>query len=552
MRIRRTSRYTINDHSPEKRISAGASDSFSRHIKTTLYNKRATAFKVFLCAAASFSVLLLTGCSDFTGMFEEGVSTNELLQQSISSYGDIEDSLDRLDYSALAAILGETYDVETCFLADSGANGRNGLFAVVDEMGDAGINRNSISMVFMPESGLMTATAHWGSAGDVFVRRASDDSVILEMGYYTSGYTSESLLRWNSSEWVPFANYAYSENMDGSDSGEWEIDGVACTKDEYNRRIDSLLPDRATSPFFPLTVNIGRADETEQIIEAYSAHLGSICPGAYTISSADFDNDSQIEHVIYLRDFLNVWKKNLTCCGSDTQVTEWVINNANKGSALIYVDTIEDRSVYQAYYLNDQSAGFDEINCDNNTLTIRCGSNRYVLFAPKDSPITNTPEEGALNDVCNRYAEFLTAYGYKDVMIKLYDVCSRPGKEVVCVMSDGQQYHVEVLCWYGGRLMRLYRFIENDRRSCLLTRCGEDDAILIYSQRITGSTIFYNYQILRFNEHCEPVVADELSTFVDTAGSTSDENRSFYKNSAIISNARRSAATDICLQATSG
>lgn len=273
--------------------------------------------------------------------------------------------------------------------------------------------------------------------------------------------------------------------------------------------------------------------EAEELSARYAAHLvalGGNVTGAYF---EDFDGDGLDESIYLASNLLEAWLED--AAGSEEQIA--ACQKLKGKTVCIYLDPDSDEQLaVHSFCLPEGHFAVKTAVWDNNMLHL-AGTDGTILrfFAGCFSGDTTRQQY-----VFASFRDYMEDQGYTDVRLRLADVSSAAGQELVCCYSDGNSYWVNVYALLEGRLHPLYRKQSMEGALYLVSYQGED-YLLDYSQKLSETYAqLYHYSLFRFSENYVMEIQDADSLRVEANQGGGSIGSSFfarfngYVNSGIV------------------
>lgn len=266
---------------------------------------------------------------------------------------------------------------------------------------------------------------------------------------------------------------------------------------------------------FVYTSRVYYAEYPEELAAYYGDHLKERGGKVRACLRKDLDGDGQLEYVYIVDELMDSWLD-----GSDGGAQEMEDCRVLRDKQVcVYIDIQEEELAVHSFCLPQKVENVTDAVWDNGMLHLiydRDGEKAVCRFlvGQWSYPMMENYDgcEELLRKLCTRYATYLEDQGYTDVRMRLADVSSAPGSEVLCCYSDGKDYTAEVFTARYGRLHTLFRK-QGVHGSVFLVRQYGEEFLLDYSQDLSASDYSQSYAfcLFRFDEDFARRVEDEDS-----------------------------------------
>lgn len=262
----------------------------------------------------------------------------------------------------------------------------------------------------------------------------------------------------------------------------------------------------------------------EELSARYAAHLdelGSDVTGAYF---GDFDGDGLDESILLAADLLDAWLED--AAGTDEQLA--ACRKLIGKTVCMYLDPDGNQTLaVHSFCLPEGQTAVKDALWDNGMVQLLQNDGRVVRFIVGSYGDYHT-DTVVLRRIFASFRDYLEDLGYTDVRLRLADVSSAPGRELVCCYSNGNSYSVVVYAIVNGRLHPLYHKQGMDGAVYLVTYQGAD-YLLDYSQKLSDTYAqTYSYSLFRFTESYIMEIQDADSLRVEANQGGGSVGSSFF------------------------
>lgn len=268
----------------------------------------------------------------------------------------------------------------------------------------------------------------------------------------------------------------------------------------------------------------------------YGVHLQDRGARVVSCIDRDVDGDGELEFVYLVENMMDSWLSGGDGTAEQLARCAGMLNR----TVCVYLDAVEDRLYVHSFCLDREPGNAVDALWDNGILHLSDGQ-RLFVSEPELCLRGYADDPGVLNRLCLRYSAYLEDRGYTDVRMRLVDVCSAPGKEILYCYSDGREYTAAVYTARYGRLQELYSK-RGSQGSVFLVVRDDVEYLFDYSQLLSASdySLTYAYSLFTFDESFIRTVTEADSIWVAAdqgggqAGSDFFRRVNGYLDSAVV------------------
>lgn len=434
--------------------------------------------------------------------------------KSKDNFSDTEltEIFDDINYSALTATMEYRFKaIKNGYVIDADKDGRKELFLEIES--EQYPYHTTVLAFDTIENPVMSSVTHNGAAGNAGIKLSSDNSVILEYGYYSIGITQNSIEKWNNNGWENIGKFI--GHLDSDDELVVEaasLNGVDFdTQEEFVSEFNKLGVNEHTEFYGELLSKYYSTNNGITLAEKYNQYLSEKFKEGYLFKTEDFDGDGNDEYAYVIKNFAGVWCDNLKTAGTDGYIMEDYINGlVNTGTVFIYADSDENGIVFHTFAID----GSEETNGYADTYINVSWSdgelNAFVNNVSNDFFCMNADMSnyGKLSDnsyekISKMFTSFLKRNYYKDVISKYVSLSDSSGKDLVCI-CDGLDWTTKIYTVANGRVINVYEQDTGRDGAVYITMEDGENSLLCYTQSMfrngsrNGNS--YTYSIKRFDE----------------------------------------------------
>jgi len=265
----------------------------------------------------------------------------------------------------------------------------------------------------------------------------------------------------------------------------------------------------------------------ETLSARYVNHLEEMGGDVTAVYFRDYDCDGLDESIILVADFLDQWLEDAG--GNDAQRT--ASEPLMEKRVCVYLDPGSgDDLVIHSAALPDSLGNVTEAVWDNGMIHLLSGDELYRFIASECelSVADFDRDSAAMRRLCARFADLMADQGYTDIRLRLADVSTAPGDELLCCYSDGRNYYAAVYAVRNGCLYQLYRKAGTDGSVYLIEYNG-GEYLLDYAQDLSDDYAqSYSYKLFRFDDGYSLRVEESDSLRVEANQGGGSAGSSFF------------------------
>lgn len=423
------------------------------------------------------------------------------------SQAELTDIYDDLNYSALTATMQYRFKaIKNGYTTDADKDGRKELFLEIES--EQYPEKQTVLAFDTIENPIMSSATQNGAAGGVSIKLSSDNSAVLQWGYYSIGATENVIEKWSDSGWERIGEFSgHSDENDEFVVEKAYLNGEEFdTEDEFNSEFDKLGIDEHKEHYGKLLSKYYSTGNGGALAEKYSQYLSDKFDKNYFFQTDDFDGDGENEYVYIIESFADAWRNNLETEGTDGFIMEEYLGGlANTGTVCIYADVGKNGVVFHTFIADNLE--FADFNDDNNVDISWNDGELEVVIKPTESDEficenlffcmnADLSDEKNFSDdsyekIGKMFTSFLKRNYYSDVISKFADLSDSPINELVCVCGDSSEYYVsdwitKIYTVVNGRMINIYE--QNPEK---------DGAVFITEENGGSQLLFYNQSVFR-------------------------------------------------------
>ena len=266
----------------------------------------------------------------------------------------------------------------------------------------------------------------------------------------------------------------------------------------------------------------------EAMSARYANHLETVGGDVTAVYFRDYDSDGLDESILLVTGFVDNWLEN--AAGNDVQRTA---REALLGQRIcVYLDPdSRGNLVIHSAALPDSLGNVTEAVWDNGMIHLLDAEGTLWRFLAGECELSMADfaqDDTAMSRLCARFADLMADRGYTDIRLRLADVSTAPGKELLCCYSDGRNYYAAVYAVRTGCLYPLYCKAGTDG-SVYLVEYNGGFYLLDYAQDLSDDYAqSYSYTLFRFDEGYNMRVEDSNSLRVEANQGGGSAGSSFF------------------------
>lgn len=485
-------------------VVSGSSDG-KKIIKSSRKKVWILAVSILLALTAAFVIIILE---------------NFLPLKPKDNFSDTEltEIFDDINYSALTATMEYRFKaIKNGYAIDADKDGRKELFLEIES--EQYPEKTTVLAFDTIENPVMSSVTHNGAAGDAGIKLSSDNSVVLEYGYYTIGITENSIEKWNNNGWDSIGKFighldenneliVETANLNGVDFD---------TQEEFDSAFGKLDANEHTEFYGKLLSKYYSTNNGITLAEKYNQYLSDKFKEDYLFKTEDFDGDGDDEYAYVIKNFAGTWCDNLKTAGTDGYIMEDYINGlVNTGTVFIYADSDENGIVFHTFPVDDSAETnsyadtYIDVSWTDGELNafVNNVSNNFFCM---NADMSNYGElsDNSYEKIGKMFTSFLKRNYYKDVISKYISLSDPSGRDLVCVCGASSEFYVsdwvtKIYAVVNGRVFNVYEQDIGRDGAVYITREDGENSLLCYTQSMfrngsrNGNS--YTYSIKRFDE----------------------------------------------------
>lgn len=242
-----------------------------------------------------------------------------------------------------------------------------------------------------------------------------------------------------------------------------------------------------------------------ELAREYRGHLEALGCQVTGWIKGDLDGDGVREYVCLVKGVPDRWLEDAYGGETELEVRDSLLGK----TVCLYLDQEGANTLrVHGFWVPDPVGSATDALWDNGMLHLMYNDGQvWRLFVSENRE--DRESTGVLRQLCARYATYLEDRGYTDVHMRLADVSTAPGPEVLCCFSDGSDYTAVVYAVCDGRFQELY-----SKRGAVgavyLVQHDGGEYLFDYSQTLSADySQSYAYCLFRFDGGYARLVADE-------------------------------------------
>lgn len=470
-----------------------------KHIKPNRKKTRILAVAILLSVVAACVIIVLE-------IFQP------LKPKDNFSDAELAEIFDDINYSALTATTEYRFKaIKNGYVIDADKDGRKELFLEIES--EQYPDKTTVLAFDTIENPIMSSVTHNGKAGDASIKLSSDNSVILEYGYYTMGITQNSIEKWSNNGWDNIGKFI--GHLDGDDELVVEaanLNGVDFdTQEEFDSEFDKLGVNEHTEFYGELLSKYYSTNNGITLAEKYNQYLSEKFKEGCLFKTEDFDGDGDNEYAYVIKNFAGAWCDNLKTAGTDGYIMEDYISGIeNTGTVFIYADSDKNGIVFHTFAIDDseETNGYADTYIDVSWSDGEL--NAFVNNVSNDFFCMNADMSnyGRLSDdsykkIGKMFTSFLKRNYYEDVISKYVSLSDFSGKDLVCI-CDGFDWTTKIYTVANGRVINVYQQDTGRDGAVYITTENGENSLLCYNQSVfrdgSRNANSYTYSIKRFDD----------------------------------------------------